>query len=108
MTREDAIKTLKELRRETNDIWYEEVYNMAINALEADYKIEPQLMTKCLNCANGGSYKCSKCDGEIYFKYEPKTCETCKFEWFEPECDSCSDTYSNWQSKNEPQTERSK
>ena len=42
MTREDAIKTLKELWRETNDPWYEEVYNMAINALEADRKTEPQ------------------------------------------------------------------
>lgn len=42
MTREDAIKTLKELWRETNDPWYEEVYNMAINALEADRKDEPQ------------------------------------------------------------------
>ena len=41
MTREDAIKTLKELWRETNDPWYEEVYNMAINALEADRKTEP-------------------------------------------------------------------
>ena len=39
---EDAIKTLKELWRETNDPWYEEVYNMAINALEADRKTEPQ------------------------------------------------------------------
>lgn len=37
---EDAIKTLKELWRETNDPWYEEVYNMAINALEADRKTE--------------------------------------------------------------------
>lgn len=35
MTREDAIKTLKELWRETNDHWYEEVYSMAIKALEA-------------------------------------------------------------------------
>lgn len=33
MTREDAIKTLRELWRETNDTWYEEVYNMAIEAL---------------------------------------------------------------------------
>ena len=41
MKREDAIKTLKELWRETNDPWYEEVYNMAINALEADRKDEP-------------------------------------------------------------------
>lgn len=40
MTREDAIKTLKELWRETNDPWYEEVYNMAIDALNADCKTE--------------------------------------------------------------------
>ena len=33
MTREEAIKTLRELWRETNDTWYEEVYNMAIEAL---------------------------------------------------------------------------
>lgn len=39
---EDAIKTLKELWRETNDSWYEEVYEMAINALEVDCKTEPQ------------------------------------------------------------------
>lgn len=36
MTREDAIKTLYELRRETNDTWYEEVYNMAIEALQRE------------------------------------------------------------------------
>lgn len=35
MTREEAIKTLRELWRETNDPWYEEVYNMAIEALKA-------------------------------------------------------------------------
>lgn len=34
MTREEAIKTLRELWRETNDTWYEEVYNMAIEALK--------------------------------------------------------------------------
>ena len=33
VTRKEAIKTLRELRRETNDSWYEEVFNMAINAL---------------------------------------------------------------------------
>lgn len=33
MTREDAIKTISELKRETNDSWYEEVYGMAIEAL---------------------------------------------------------------------------
>ena len=31
------------------------------------------LEARCLNCANGGSYKCSKCDGEMYFKDEPQT-----------------------------------
>lgn len=33
ITREEAIKTLKELWRETNDQWYEETYAMAIEAL---------------------------------------------------------------------------
>ncbi|MBR3231395.1 MAG: hypothetical protein IKF75_01825 [Lachnospiraceae bacterium] len=33
---EEAIKTLHELWRETNDPWYEEVYNMAIEALSAE------------------------------------------------------------------------
>ena len=36
--------------------------------------VETRLTAKCLNCANGGSYKCSKCDGEIYYKTEPQTC----------------------------------
>lgn len=34
MTREEAIKTIRELKRETNDSWYEEVYDMAIEALK--------------------------------------------------------------------------
>lgn len=33
VTRKEAIKTLRELWRETNDSWYEEVFNMAIDAL---------------------------------------------------------------------------
>jgi rubrerythrin len=33
ITREEAIKTLHELWRETNDSWYEEVFRMAIEAL---------------------------------------------------------------------------
>lgn len=36
MNKEVAIKTLRELWRETNDSWYEEVYKMAIEALSAD------------------------------------------------------------------------
>ena len=34
MDNQEVIKTLRELRRETNDSWYEEVYSMAISALE--------------------------------------------------------------------------
>lgn len=34
MTKAEAIKTLRELWRETNDSWYEEAYNMAIEALK--------------------------------------------------------------------------
>lgn len=33
ITRKDAIKTLHELWRETNDSWYKEVFDMAIEAL---------------------------------------------------------------------------
>ena len=40
---------------------------------KADRKTEPQYdidkgTIKCDNCSENGSYKCSKCDGEIYFK----------------------------------------
>ena len=31
----------------------------------------------CINCAENGSYKCNKCDGEMYYKYdmdEPQKC----------------------------------
>lgn len=38
MTREEASKTIRELKRETSDSWYEEVYDMAIKALE---QLEP-------------------------------------------------------------------
>ena len=34
MNNQEAIKTLRELRRETNDSWYEEVYDIAISALQ--------------------------------------------------------------------------
>ena len=41
MTKEEAIKTLRELWRETNDSWYEETYNMAIEALERTSNAHP-------------------------------------------------------------------
>ena len=47
--------------------------NILADALTADCKEEPQYDTdkgtiKCDNCSENGSYKCTKCDGEIYFK----------------------------------------
>ena len=74
MKREDAIKTLKELWRETNDPWYEEVYNMAINALETDRKDEPtiskmeqvedELQTNGYQTFNGTSVYVSRLEDE--------------------------------------------
>ena len=78
MTKEDAIKTLKELWRETNDPWYEEVYNMAINALEADRKTE------------NSSEKPNNCD----------TCGTPKHL-----CKYCIEEDRMWTPKDEPQTD---
>ena len=48
MNGEEAIKTLHELRRETNDSWYKKAYNMAIEALSAD-KVE---VVRCKDCKN--------------------------------------------------------
>ena len=36
MTNEEAIKTLHELWRETNDSWYEEAFRIAVEALKTD------------------------------------------------------------------------
>lgn len=44
MNKNEAIKTLQELWRETNDSWYEEAYNMAIEALK-----QPSNATKLLD-----------------------------------------------------------
>ena len=109
MTREDAIKTLKELWRETNDPWYEEVYDMAINALEADRKTEPQK-----KCHRDEEYAChlypneSVCNNcKLWYEDEPQTCETCKFEIYCPEmCEGCCEWDSHYEPKDEPQTER--
>ena len=72
---------------------------------------ETRLTAKCLNCANGGSYKCSKCDGEMYYKYDkgepqltPNYCGTCKHREVpcgDLPCDICHG-YSNYEPKDEP------
>lgn len=67
-----------ELRRKidrNNKWWVTEQDEPHIVGKHADVIIiaDSRLTAKCLNCANGGSYKCSKCDGEMYFKNEPQT-----------------------------------
>ena len=78
MTRKDAIKTLRELWRETNNPWYEEVYNMAIEALSertGEWIFNPkdaiELMftkPKCSECgfesSDGGNY-CPNCGARM-------------------------------------------
>ena len=76
------------------------------NSIAHDDYIESEndhLEARCLNCANSGSYKCTKCDGEMYFKTEPQTkCDNCKTYWnCQGQCDEMP------QIEDEPQTERS-
>lgn len=56
MTREDAIKTIQELKRETNDNWYKEVYDMAIEALKEQktgkWIIFPPFIEEICMCSN--------------------------------------------------------
>ncbi len=70
MTREEAIKTLRELWRETNDHWYEETYNMAIEALNqlpsADVQPVRHGHWETIEGWDGDEiYRCSKCGAEF-------------------------------------------
>jgi len=66
ITREEAIKTLHELWRETNDSWYEEVFRMAIEALSE----RPTGEWIKDECKDGEQwYRCSNC-GERYVLIE--------------------------------------
>ena len=60
MTKEEAIKTLRELWRETNDSWYEETYNMAIEALEQMPPADPNGYWVYTPTSPLG-YTCSEC-----------------------------------------------
>lgn len=64
MDNQEAIKTLRELRRETNDSWYEEVYDKAISALEK--QIPKKLIPEGDGYADGemvyDSFYCPSCD----------------------------------------------
>lgn len=99
MKREDAIKTLKELWRETNDPWYEEVYNMAINALEADRKTEPTIskmeQVETMSCAECKHRPIGAEICEEPCHYEPQT------DWHYDEQDA---TWYPYKHEDEPQT----
>lgn len=62
MKREEAIKTLNELLRETNDPWYEGVYNMAIEALK-EQKISNELQEYAYECGYEHFFpECQNCE----------------------------------------------
>lgn len=35
--------------------------------------VDARFKAHCLNCAESGSYKCKRCDGEMYYKDTPQT-----------------------------------
>lgn len=78
MNKDEAIKTLHELWRETNDYWYEETYKMAIEALRDKPKGE-----WILECDGGNEcdnlYKCSMCGIEYGCEEydKPNFCPNC-------------------------------
>ena len=75
MTKEEAIKTLRELWRETNDHWYEETYSMAIEALERMPSADTQSTRKTAEWVYGekdgaDGWYCSKCGFHIPWYYD--------------------------------------
>ena len=83
-----------------NQAWLEYINHKTEPTISKMEQVEDEtrLTAKCLNCANGGSYKCSKCDGEMYYKYDKdelqteEHCETCKHK---DECDGATYEYRN-------------
>ena len=79
MTTQDVLKTLRELRRETNDPWHEETYDKAIAALKKqipkraiknDPIINPAWVETAMLCPECHSWAgslgfCSKCGQAI-------------------------------------------
>ena len=69
MNKNEAIKTLKELWRETNDQWYEETYTMAIEALSAE-AVQGEWGHMVADGEDGShwyEYECSHC-GEVVLR----------------------------------------
>lgn len=71
MTRGEAIKTLRELWRETNDSWYEEVYNMAIEALSTKV-VQGEWISN-----HDGSWNCSECGLRVFVYAKGNFCPNC-------------------------------
>lgn len=97
MTREEAIKTLRELWRETNDHWYEETYSMAIEALErapsVDVKPVRHGRWETVEGWDGDElYRCSECGDEfVLIEGTPKDNNY----WFCPCCGARMDGEQN-------------
>ena len=115
MTREDAIKTLKELWRETNDPWYEEVYNMAINALEADRKTEPievyngnadKENWQCITIKSIENESQTNNDFKVTYTCSSTDCDNFKNFGFSKKCIECKCKQSEIKREAKPQTER--
>lgn len=79
MDNQEVIKTLRELRRETNDSWYEEVYDMAISAIEK--QIPKELIAEGDGYADGSmvydSFYCPSCDHYMEWDEVEDYCPNC-------------------------------
>ena len=63
MTREEAIKTLHELWRETNDSWYEEAFRMAVEALK-EHKTTTIKLNNQIHLCDSCKYDYPNCPSE--------------------------------------------
>lgn len=74
MTKEEAIKTLCELLRETNESWYEETYNMAIESLKvrSGEWVDDGCVEKCSQCGERKEFPhwkyCPNCGADMTVK----------------------------------------
>ena len=67
----DAVrKEVEEVARKNLD----DIVNRITEQTEPQYEMGMGTL-KCDNCSEYGSFKCTKCDGEMYFKDEPQTHE---------------------------------
>ena len=72
MTTSDILLRLASMRNELLQA-VDDIEKISKNICYKAEQTEPQYdidkgTIKCDNCSESGSYKCSKCDGEMYFK----------------------------------------